>query len=102
MNQNWANEVDALFREARNTFGVTFTVSGTDYKGVMLDTTELLPLMPGGFPEDFAGGLEINTSDVDPAVGTKLTIGSNTYRIESKSDSPEDNVATLILIGVSK
>jgi hypothetical protein len=98
----WASEVDKLFGEARKVFGTTFTIAGTDYKGVMLDSTELLPLLPGGFPEDFAGGLEIKTTDVDPAVGTKLTIQGKTLRIESKGSVGEDNTAVLILVGVSK
>lgn len=90
------------FKEARRVFGVDFTYSATTYRGVMLETAEMLPLMVGGFALDFDGGLEVLKSEIDPTIGGKVTIGSATYRIEHKSGSADDPVQKLYLKGVSK
>ena len=100
----WADFQTAGFRSARQVFGVDFTVAGdsTTYRGVMRDTAEMLPLQSGGMPQDYDGALDTLKDDVDPNVGTKLTINGITYRIEHKQGSEDDPVQTLFYTGIQK
>jgi hypothetical protein len=102
---DWSNQVKAAFREARKAFGVSFTVAGDSntYKGVMLSGEELLPLMPGGFPEDYSKGLQFDQGEVTLAIGGLVTIGGIVYRIGRFSDSSdEDPIKVAMLTGKDK
>ena len=96
--------VSVGFKEARATFGVTFSVTGVTgaFRGVQRSTDELLPVAIGGMMQDYAGGLEYLASEVTIINGGKVTIGSTTYRIEHASSSPDDPVRLVYLIGISK
>ncbi len=99
---DWSNQVTDAWKACRDTFGVTLTIAGVDYRGVMRDTSSLMPLMSGGFPVDYSGAVEVLSSEINPAIGTKVTIGTATYRIEHKQGSDEDPVTVLYLQGISK
>lgn len=101
---DFKNMVAAGFLEARNHFGVSFTVSGVTgtFKGVQRSTDELLPVAIGGMMQDYAGGLEYLSSEVTITNGGKVTIGSTTYRVEHASSSPDDPVRLVYLIGLQK
>ena len=99
---NWAKENTSLFREARRVFGVDITYNAATYRGVQVETSELLPVMSGGFPQDYSGAVDVLTDELSPAIGDKLTINGVTYRVEHKSSSAEDPVTRLFLQGVSK
>ena len=99
---DFANMVVAGFKEARDTFGVNFVYLGATYRGVQRDTEEMQLLGSGGFRDDYSGGLEFLSTDVTIPNGAKVTIGSVIYRVEKASDTEDDPVRLMFLIGKEK
>lgn len=110
---DWAAELTNAFIAAREVFGVSLQVIQlpggqvvTDpqtFYGVQRKTSDMLPLQSGGFMQDFDGGLEVLNTEINPAIGSILSInGGPPMRIAYSKSSTEDPVTLLYLIGVSK
>lgn len=98
----WSDALKQGFKEARRVAGVDFVISGSTYRGIQSDTTDLVNLASGGFGQDYDAGLDYLPEEIDPAIGSLLSMGGVSYRVKDKRHSGDNPVATVMLQGANK
>jgi len=102
MTTTYFNDFLTAARSAQEVFGVSFQVEGKTYRGVRSDLSALDSLVPGGFMADYKMALEVVSADVDPAIGSIITVDGIRLRVGHKSESTEDPCTVLYLQGINK